>query len=50
MKKTYIIPAMETIVLKMNCQMLAGSTNAPLDETPQNNEDALVPGLILGDF
>lgn len=32
MKKTYITPAMESIVLKMNCAMLAGSLPKSGDE------------------
>ena len=49
MKKTYIIPEMETIELK-TMGMLAASQTAPLDEGTQNNDAALARELMFLDF
>ncbi len=42
MKKTYFAPEMEIVNIK-NQQLLAGSQNAPLDDTTQDNGAALAP-------
>ena len=43
MKKTYFAPEMEIVNIK-NQQLLAGSTNAPVDDdNTQDNGDALSP-------
>jgi len=41
-KKAYINPELETIEVKA-ISLLAGSTDAPLSDEPQNNSDALSP-------
>lgn len=48
MKKTYIIPAMEAIELKMNCQMLAGSL-AKGDDVITNENSVLSRGYDFDD-
>ena len=42
MKKEYFAPEMEIVNIK-NQQLLAGSVDAPLDDTTQGNGDALAP-------
>ena len=42
MKKEYFAPEMEIVNIK-NQQLLAGSQNAPLDDTTQDNGAALAP-------
>ena len=44
MKKTYIIPEMETIDLKINQQLLAGS-NPPVGGSTSNPSDLLAPSF-----
>ena len=41
MKKTYINPEIEIIKIASQHQMLAGSVDAELNETPQSDDDAL---------
>ena len=41
-KKAYINPELETIEVKA-ISLLAGSTDAPLSDTQQDNSDALSP-------
>ena len=44
MKKTYFSPEMEIVDINTNQQLLAGSTNAPVDDdNTQDNGDALSP-------
>ena len=42
MKKTYIIPELETMDLKINQQLLAGS-NPPVGGSTNNKDDLLAP-------
>ena len=43
MKKTYISPEVEIVRLQ-TMQMMATSVNAPVDNTPTSNDDALGRG------
>ena len=48
MKKIYLTPEMEIVDIKTNQQLLAGSTNAPVDDdNTQDNGDALSPGFYF---
>ena len=38
---------MDIYELKIEGQLMAGSTNAPLDETEQSNENALAPIFLF---
>ena len=43
MKKIYFAPEMEIVDINTTQQLLAGSQNAPLDDTTQDNGAALAP-------
>ena len=43
MKKIYFAPEMEIVDINTNQQLLAGTQNAPLDDTTQDNGAALAP-------
>ena len=47
MKKIYLTPEMEIVDIKTNQQLLAGSTNAPVDNNTQDNGDALSPEFFF---
>lgn len=48
MKKIYMTPEMEIVDINTNLQLLAGSTNAPVDnDNTQDNGDALAPYLMF---
>ena len=48
MTKKYFAPEMEIVDINTKQQLLAGSTNAPVDDVnTQDNGDALAPYLFL---
>lgn len=49
MKKIYFNPKMEVVDLKINQQLLAGSTDAPVGGGSQGNGNALAPGFDWDD-
>ena len=47
MKKTYIEPDLEVVMLNMNQQLLTGSTDAEVSNETQSNDDALAPIFVF---